>query len=496
MVENIPAIDSIPPKDIARFKLAFSRLAPGVKEAYRREYPNLPAELFMASRDDVRPAFHHEGFHEVNIEDAGASDHAGGWRTNPSRTSSLDGATVNYAQGYDTPSEFKEHFEAINAVKPILSMDKVIADNLRINHNVRIGDGRFSTNMYLVDQSKIKTWGDIKGVAYEFFEFMDFSEKTITRTVEGSTLRFTAIYHDDKRIPISLAVITFTKQDDGRLGIQVSACVAVENPEARPNYAKHLVEDWLSFYGQAAPVSVVFRKIYWQYGNPSYRHIKSSRLGDPAYDEFYPWITCGIKKYIEDYLASPASVLLLIGLPGTGKSTLIRSLRGSPNARMFMCDAAPLAREEDPFEKIAQLFSHTEYEDNEGDGPNKRLKFDQNILIVEDADDIIHSRKDGNRNMARLLSLTNGLDNSEKVKVVISTNLDNIDKVDEALLRPGRCFDILSFRALTVDEANKARAMIGKGPRDFGDLKAVPLAVALSDDQTSAETIVTPRYAV
>jgi hypothetical protein len=245
-----------------------------------------------------------------------------------------------------------------------------------------------------------------------------------------------------------------------------------------------------------APASVVFRKIYWEYGRPSYRNVKSSRLGDPAFDEFYPWITCGIEQYIADYMESKASVLLLIGLPGTGKSTLIRSMRTASNARMFMCDAEPLAREEDPFEKISQLFSHVEYEEVEGEGPSKRLKFDQNILIVEDADSIIHSRKEGNKNMTRLLSLTNGLDNSEKVKVIISTNLDSIDKVDPALLRPGRCFDVLSFRLLTVDEANKARAVVGKAPRDFGDMKEIPLAVALSDDQTSAETVVAPRYPV
>jgi len=406
----------------------------------------------------------------------------------------LSGSSLNYSTGYDTVEEFHEHMGKINTPRPSLLLPTAITENLRINHHVRIADGVFKTATYLTN--KIKTWVDIKTVAEEFFEFMGFDETLIQTAVFGPAVSFTCTYFDHLNLPIGTTTINFTKEDDSYT-IQVIGAVALQNHQYKPNYSKHLVEDWLSFYGGIAPASIVFRKIFWEYGRPSYRNIKSSRLGDPAFDEFYPWIDCGIEKYISDYLNSQASVLLLIGPPGTGKSTLIRSLRGSGNARMFMCDAEALAREDDPFEKISQLFSSHEYEDAEpGAHPPTKIKFDQNILIIEDADNIINSRKDGNKNMARLLSLTNGLDNSEKVKVVISTNLDNIEKVDTALLRPGRCFDILSFRPLTTDEATAARAAIGKGPRDFGKLKEIPLAVALSDDQTSDAVVVTPRHPI
>lgn len=39
--------------------------------------------------------------------------------------------------------------------------------------------------------------------------------------------------------------------------------------------------------------------------------------------------------------------------------------------------------------------------------------------------------------------------------MIFSTNLPSIRDVDPALIRPGRCFDILSFEPLTKEQAEK-----------------------------------------
>src|SRR5690606_2202324 len=65
-----------------------------------------------------------------------------------------------------------------------------------------------------------------------------------------------------------------------------------------------------------------------------------------------------------------------------------------------------------------------------------------------------------------LLNFTDGVV-ATTTKVIISTNLSSIDKIDEALLRPGRTYKILKFRKLSNAEANDARAALDLPPIVF-----------------------------
>jgi ATP-dependent 26S proteasome regulatory subunit len=80
---------------------------------------------------------------------------------------------------------------------------------------------------------------------------------------------------------------------------------------------------------------------------------------------------------------------------------------------------------------------------------------------MEDADAFLAARKDGNTLMHRFLNMSDGLISAKNKKLVFSTNLPNISDIDEALLRPGRCFDILQFRPLTRAEAQAALDEVG-----------------------------------
>ena len=54
--------------------------------------------------------------------------------------------------------------------------------------------------------------------------------------------------------------------------------------------------------------------------------------------------------------------------------------------------------------------------------------------------------------------------------MIFSTNLPSIRDIDTALVRPGRCFDIVSFDTLTVEEAQKLADRLGvKLPVRDGD---------------------------
>ena len=162
-----------------------------------------------------------------------------------------------------------------------------------------------------------------------------------------------------------------------------------------------------------------------------------------AIDAAYPWIHKPITKYIDAYLESDASVLVLIGPPGTGKTTFIKNLihRSGANAKVAYD------------EKVMMddgLFA------NFIDG-------DSRFLVMEDADAFLQSRSDGNTMMHKFLNVSDGLISAADKKLVFSTNLPNITDIDPALLRPGRCFDVVEFRPLTRDEAAAVIKETGTG---------------------------------
>lgn len=77
------------------------------------------------------------------------------------------------------------------------------------------------------------------------------------------------------------------------------------------------------------------------------------------------------------------------------------------------------------------------------------------FLIMEDADTFLRARADGNSMMHKFLNVSDGLISAPDKKLVFSTNIPNINDIDPALIRPGRCFDVLEFRLLSVKEAEK-----------------------------------------
>ena len=112
---------------------------------------------------------------------------------------------------------------------------------------------------------------------------------------------------------------------------------------------------------------------------------------------------------------------------------------------------------------------------------------DGRVLILEDADEMLSSRADGNKIMSRLLNLSDGLVSLPARKLIFSTNLPSLSSVDEALLRPGRCYGVVNFRKLTKDEALKAQASVG---RDVPiTKKEVSLSEALNGSTDRGTTI-------
>lgn len=182
---------------------------------------------------------------------------------------------------------------------------------------------------------------------------------------------------------------------------------------------------------------------------------------DLALQEFYPWMEEDMDVFIQNYVENKASVLLLIGPPGTGKSTFIRTML----FRMGRCNIALL--------DDSALQHHPGATEWVKEQPN------DSVVVFEDADLLVGKRDDGNQQMSMLLNMTDGIVRTD-TKMIISTNLSSTNKVDEALLRPGRNYAVLEFRELSATEASTAREAAGMGPADFDPDRTYTLAEALS----------------
>jgi ATP-dependent 26S proteasome regulatory subunit len=61
--------------------------------------------------------------------------------------------------------------------------------------------------------------------------------------------------------------------------------------------------------------------------------------------------------------------------------------------------------------------------------------------------------------------VADGVVRAQSRKVIFTTNLPNINDIDDALLRPGRCHAVKTLRSLTQDEAVRlAHGICGEDP--------------------------------
>ena len=181
--------------------------------------------------------------------------------------------------------------------------------------------------------------------------------------------------------------------------------------------------------------------VKWWYtgdrGSPQSRNIYLPKNKTILRPEFYPDLNDPM-RFIDDYLASDSSVLLLAGPPGTGKTTLLRHM---------IVDR--------------KLTAHIIYDEKlmEQDSIFQTFLFNKNsdILIIEDADTILSPReRDGNKMMSRFLSVADGLVKLPNKKLVFTTNISDFTRVDPALLRPGRCYAQVHTRLFNLTEAQVA----------------------------------------
>jgi hypothetical protein len=147
----------------------------------------------------------------------------------------------------------------------------------------------------------------------------------------------------------------------------------------------------------------------------------------------YPFITQGVDKFVNDYLTSTENVLILIGPPGTGKSNFIQYVIAQSKRNAMVTFDPEIMKADDIFANF--------------------IESDAGSFIMEDADAFLSARVEGNLSMHRFLNVSSGIVSMSNKKLIFSTNLNSSDDIDKALMRPGRCYDVVNFRPLTNAEA-------------------------------------------
>lgn len=187
---------------------------------------------------------------------------------------------------------------------------------------------------------------------------------------------------------------------------------------------------------------VVTSYIEWVYnGDGSSVNVPLNRDRLPI-EEMYPFLNGeSLESYYERYMNSAANILLLIGPPGTGKTTFIRGLLAHRNCSAIVTYDTNLLDKDGFFARF--------------------IEDDAEVLVLEDSDAFLKSRSDGNTMMHRFLNVGDGLVTTKGKKMIFSTNLPSIRDIDSALVRPGRCFDIVTFDSLDVQQANTLANKLG-----------------------------------
>jgi len=157
-------------------------------------------------------------------------------------------------------------------------------------------------------------------------------------------------------------------------------------------------------------------------------------------DDFRPF-----HDYVLKCLQTPneTGLVLLHGIPGTGKTTYLRYLSFILNKKLIYVPP-----------ELASNLSSLNFVTFMIDFPNS-------ILIIEDAENILVD--DGTRNfqVSSLLNVADGLlSDCLNLQIICTFNTD-IRRIDKALLRKGRLIGLYEFKKLSLEKTRKLSKSLG-----------------------------------
>lgn len=183
--------------------------------------------------------------------------------------------------------------------------------------------------------------------------------------------------------------------------------------------------------------------------------IKRTKLDlDLFYEDDFKEIDEIIRKRLST--KKDKGIVLLHGLPGTGKTTYLRYLVGKIKKRVLFLSPT-----------VAENLMNPEFVELLIDNPNT-------VVIIEDAENIIMDRKiSGGSSVSNLLNISDGLLADFLNVQLICTFNNSLTLVDSALMRKGRLIAKYEFGKLSIEKAQRLSNHFG-----FSNTITKPMTIA------------------
>jgi hypothetical protein len=137
----------------------------------------------------------------------------------------------------------------------------------------------------------------------------------------------------------------------------------------------------------------------------------------PIHDSYYPWLDEPVANYFARYLGDSASVLFIMGEPGTGKTSLLRHFIYEHQLKAVITYEEKLLNSDEMFVHFLAMG-------------------DDAVMVIEDAEALVQARDEGGGGlMTRFLNVSDGLVHLARRKIIFTTNQNDFRGIDPALIR-------------------------------------------------------------